>query len=147
MCSLSARVAGQNFLKALSATSARATQAPRRTDRSSDKRQPTPTTAEDFVLGVRSELPDPRFHAYRKDLADIGLAGCVIASHYAEPVDRVVAARAILRSAPSDDAEAIGELEPGEAFSLVEDNLAWSWGYAGEKRRVGYVPSAALRQP
>jgi hypothetical protein len=35
------------------------------------------------VLAGPSDLPDPDFHAYRKDLADIALAGRVIASHYA----------------------------------------------------------------
>ena len=91
-------------------------------------------------------MPDPRFNAYRKDLADISLAGRVVASHYAEPVERVIGNATTLRGAPSDDAEAIGELDPGVAFCLVDDSLAWSWGYAGAERRVGYVRSEALDQ-
>jgi hypothetical protein len=27
---------------------------------------------------------------------------------------------------------------------LLDDSLGWAWGYAGEDRRVGYVPSEAL---
>ena len=91
-------------------------------------------------------MPDPRFNAYRKDLADISLAGRVIASHYAEPVERVIALATALRSAPRDDSEAIGELEQGSTFCLVDDSLGWSWGYAGNERRVGYVRSEALNQ-
>ena len=32
----------------------------------------------------------------------------------------------------------------GEAFQMLDDSLGWAWGYAGEDRRVGYVPSEAL---
>ena len=68
----------------------------------------------------------------------------MIASHYAEPVDRIVVAPAVLRSAPSDDKQAIRALAPGEAFRALDDSLGWAWGYAGEERRVGYVKSDAL---
>ena len=27
---------------------------------------------------------------------------------------------------------------------MLDDSLGWAWGYAGEDRRVGYVPSEAL---
>jgi hypothetical protein len=73
------------------------------------------------------------------------LAGTVIASHYAEPVERRVANAAALRDGPSKDAEAIRELKSGESFLLLDDTLGWAWGYAGEDRRVGYVETAALR--
>jgi hypothetical protein len=68
----------------------------------------------------------------------------VIASHYAEPVPRQVESAAALRSGPSETAEEIRELEPGEPFLLLDDTLGWSWGYAGKDRRVGYVRSGAL---
>jgi hypothetical protein len=29
---------------------------------------------------------------------------------------------------------------------MLDDSLGWAWGYAGEERRVGYVPSSALLQ-
>jgi hypothetical protein len=96
------------------------------------------------VLAGPSDLPDPDFHAYRKDLADIALAGRVIASHYAEPLDRIIASPTILRRSPSDEAEAIRGLTAGEAFTMLDDSLGWAWGYAGEERRVGYVRSEAV---
>ena len=68
----------------------------------------------------------------------------MIASHYAEPVARVLKIGATLRSAPDDGAEAIAELHPGAVFALLDDSLGWAWGYAGDERRVGYVRSDAL---
>ena len=70
----------------------------------------------------------------------------MIASHYAEPVDCTVAAdQAVLRRSPSDEAEAIRELTPGEPFAMLDDSLGWAWGYAGKERRVGYVRSESVR--
>ena len=74
----------------------------------------------------------------------MALAGQVIASHYAEPVDRVVALRAPLLSTASEDAEVVRELEPGEPFAMLDDSMGWAWGYAGKDRRVGYIRSEAL---
>jgi len=68
----------------------------------------------------------------------------VIASHYAQPVDRLVAVRAALFAGPSQDSETIRELERGEPFALLDDSMGWAWGYAGKDRRVGYVRSEAL---
>ena len=70
----------------------------------------------------------------------------MIASHYAEPVGRVIRNPAELRASPSEQGEAIRELEPGNAFSMLDDSLGWAWGYAGTDRRVGYVKSDALRR-
>jgi hypothetical protein len=63
----------------------------------------------------------------------------VIASHYAEAVERKIVATSALRNAPSDHGELLIELEPGEPFWLLDDTLGWAWGYAGKDRRVGYV--------
>jgi hypothetical protein len=71
----------------------------------------------------------------------------VIASHYAETLDCMVATPTALRDAPSSDAPVIRELAEGEPFALLDDSLGWAWGYAGEKRRVGYVLSDALGTP
>jgi hypothetical protein len=131
-------------LKGSSATSARATAAPRPTARSSAKRPPTPTSASDFTLSGPSNPPAPDFNAYRKDLADVALTGAVIASHYAEPLPRVIEAATTLRRCPSDDGEPIVELQRGQVFDMLDDSLGWAWGYAGDERRVGYVPSSAL---
>ena len=57
------------------------------TARSSDRRPPSPTSAEQIVLKGPSDLPDPQFHAYRRDLADRSIAAQVISSHYADPVE------------------------------------------------------------
>jgi hypothetical protein len=133
-------------LKGSNATSARAaTAAPRHTDRSSDRPPLTPTSAEEFALSGPSNPPDPEYHAYRKDLADVALIGQVIASHYAEPVDRLIARDAELRAGPSDDSEVIGTVAAGDHFAFLDDTLGWAWGYAGEDRRVGYVRSEALK--
>lgn len=91
-----------------------------------------------------SSLPDPDHCAYRKDLADIALAGRVIASHFAKPIERRVTAAAELRPSPSDDGQSIRILQPEEPFALLDDSLGWAWGYAGTDRRVGYVRSEAL---
>jgi hypothetical protein len=96
------------------------------------------------VLAGPSDLPDPDFHAYRKDLADIALAGRVIASHYAKPLDRIIVSPTVLRRSPSDEAQAIRNLAAGEGFTMLDDSLGWAWGYAGEERRVGYVRSEAV---
>jgi dipeptidyl peptidase-like protein len=69
----------------------------------------------------------------------------VIASHYAEPVERWVREPTALRISASIDAEAVKQLATGELFLMLDDGLGWAWGYAGEERRVGYVPADALR--
>ena len=68
----------------------------------------------------------------------------MIASHYAEPVGRTLKSPAALRRAPSVDAETVREVEPGEPFLMLDESLGWAWGYAGDDRLVGYVPSDAL---
>ena len=84
-------------------------------------------------------------NAYRPDLADAALTGQVIASHYADPVDRVTASAVTLRQSASVEGEAIREMAAGELFCMLDDTLGWAWGYAGEDRRVGYVRSEALK--
>ncbi len=68
----------------------------------------------------------------------------MIASHYAEPVERSISASTELRQSPSDDADAIRTLERGEPFAMLDDTLGWAWGYAGKDHRVGYVKSEAV---
>jgi Bacterial dipeptidyl-peptidase Sh3 domain len=77
-------------------------------------------------------------------LADVALAGQVLASHYAEPVARVVAADAVLKSEPTEDSEALRHVEAGEAFQMLEESLGWAWGYAASDHRVGYLRSDSL---
>lgn len=56
----------------------------------------------------------------------------------------MVAAPAVLRAEPSDNATAVRDLDSGEPFEMLDDSLGWAWGYAGKERRVGYVKSSAL---
>jgi hypothetical protein len=77
-------------------------------------------------------------------LADVALAGAVIASHYAEPVEREIAHEAELRCAPGEGSEVIRQVNAGEPFSMLDESLGWAWGYAGTDRRVGYVKSGAI---
>ena len=68
----------------------------------------------------------------------------MIASHYAEPLRRVVGRATQLLAAPAAGSHAICELEPGDPFELVENSVGWAWGYGGRERRVGYVAADAL---
>lgn len=68
----------------------------------------------------------------------------MIASHYASPVARALRSSAILREAPNHQAAAIEELPAGTAFDLLDDSIGWAWGYAGDERIVGYIPSDTL---
>ena len=71
----------------------------------------------------------------------------MIASHYAEPLERAIVAATELRSGKSGDSVVICELQPGEPFAMLDDSLGWAWGYAGKDRRVGYVISSAIGAP
>jgi hypothetical protein len=68
----------------------------------------------------------------------------VIASHYAEPVERTVVSQATLRRSPSENADVVRDLAPGEPFAMLDESLGWAWGYAGDEQRVGYVRSGAV---
>ena len=84
-------------------------------------------------------------NAYRSDLADVALAGRVIASHYAEPLLRhLVAQRACCALRRPTMPKSSRELEPGDDIRLLDDTRGWAWGYAGPDRRVGYVRAEAL---
>jgi len=52
-----------------------------------------------------------------------------------------------LLAAPSDDAEPLIKLKPGDPFAMLDNSLGWAWGYAGKKRRVGYVRSEYVGEP
>ena len=54
---------------------------------------------------------------------------------------------ATLRPAPSDEAEPLLELKPGDPFSMLDNSLGWAWGYAGKARRVGYVRAETVGAP
>ena len=95
-----------------------------------------------FALAGPSGLPDPATHAYRKDLADVALAGLVIASHYAEPLERVIVAATPLLASPTVDGLVIAQLEAGAAFRMLDNSRGWAWGYYGA--HVGYLRGDAV---
>ncbi len=108
---------------------------------------PTPiadTPPGGYPLAGPSNLPDPRTHAYRVDLADVALAGRVIASHFAEPLERRLTGEAPLLASSADNAEVLARLTPGSVMLVLDNSRGWAWGYAGEQRVVGYVRSEAL---
>jgi hypothetical protein len=115
-----------------------------RTGRSSGNPPPSPTSVDSFALEGPANLPDPEFHAYRRDLADRSLAGRVIASHFVEPAEHTVVRAASFRAEPSEEAIVLHDLVPGDRFRLLESRFDWAWGYAGPDERVGYVRAEAL---
>src|SRR5687768_295861 len=88
------------------------------------------STAEGYSLTGPSLPLDPRVCAFRRDLADIALAGRIIAPHYARPVLRACGAQATcIRTLADADTPAISELLPGEPFAVLEYAGGWAWGY------------------
>jgi len=106
---------------------------------------PTPIAdapAGGFSLAGPSTHPDPRTHAYRQDLADVALAGVVIASHYAVPMPMTLTKATPLLAEPKLDSEQLAELAPGTELRILDKSRGWAWGYAGDA--VGYVAASAL---
>ena len=77
-------------------------------------------------------------------MADAALAGRVIASHYAEPLQRRLSSDASLYRAADADSDVLAELANGDEFGLLDSTGGWAWGYAGPDRRVGYVRAEAV---
>jgi hypothetical protein len=144
---------GPSFLKGSSATSAPATKAlpdsglPSARRASPSGSRPSPTVDGGYPLTGVSDLPDPDFHAYRQDLADVALADRVIASHYAEPLLRHLIAPALLYRSADEQSERLAELQAGDELWMLDDTRGWAWGYAGPDRRVGYVRDDAVERP
>ena len=74
----------------------------------------------------------------------MALAGRVIASHFAEPLERKLAVAATLLAEPADNGEVIAHLDAGTPLLMLDNSRGWAWGYAGEKRLVGYVRAEAV---
>lgn len=104
---------------------------------------PSPPADGGYPLSGPSDLPDPATHAYRPDLADVALAGRVIASHYAEPLLRHLVIDTALFALPAADGESLVQLKAGDAMLVLDNSRGWAWGYAPDGR-VGYVPAAAI---
>ena len=134
----------RNSLKALNATS----DTKRPQSRSAANGDSSSRTDERFQLTGESLTLDPRIHAYRKDIADIALAGQIFAPHYARPLLRTCGSVAApVRMTPAGDAESIAALEPGDAFAVLEYAGGWAWGYVQASHLVGYVEASALTDP
>jgi hypothetical protein len=104
------------------------------------------STDERFSLTGPSLPLDERIHAYRRDIADIALAGQIIAPHYARPVMRSCGPKpALVRRQPADGPIA-SELLPGEDFAVLEYSGGWAWGYCRADHYVGYVEAIELVQ-
>ncbi len=91
-----------------------------------------------FALSGVSSLPDPATNAFRKDLADVALAGQVIASHYAEPLLRHLICDTSAFSEPSEQSQAIASLSSGAPLQMLDCSRGWAWGYLADGR-VAYV--------
>jgi cell wall-associated NlpC family hydrolase len=103
------------------------------------------STAERFALTGPSLALDERVHAYRRDIADIALAGQLFAPHYARPLIRSCGVRAtFVRPRPSAEADPSSELLPGEEMSVLEFSGGWAWGYSRHDHYVGYVEAIEL---
>ncbi len=94
--------------------------------------------------GNAAEL-DPRFHAYRDDLAAAHLEDKVKAPRYETGVRRqVVAPSACLRREPRHDAPLATEALMGEILVLYDESEGWAWVQLERDDYVGYVPYEAL---
>lgn len=97
-------------------------------------------------LAGPSRRLDPRVHAFRPDLADIGLAGIVTAPRFAEGVVmHGVVASTMLRAAADDTSVAVSALLYGEQFTAFDIVHGWVWGQCGHDAYVGWVRATALR--
>lgn len=106
------------------------------------------STDDRFRLTGPSVVLDARLNAYRNDLADIGLAGRVLAPHYARPLMRGCGAHAAyVRTGADAESPIVSELLPGEDFAVLEYAGGWAWGYCAADHVVGYVEAIALAAP
>jgi len=105
----------------------------------------TSTPPKGFALTGRSVTLDPRVDAVRNDLADIRLAGRVVAPHFAAPMPCRIAHATVLRSAR--DGEVVAELSPGEVFEVLDLAGDHAWGRAPDRALVGYLDRTALGDP
>jgi len=100
-----------------------------------------------FRLDGPTRRLDPRTHAYRRDIADIALAGTLFAPHYAAPVLRAATASTMVRTAASHAAEASSQILPGEGFAVLDLAGDWAWGFSRHDHYVGYVAADVLGMP
>lgn len=92
---------------------------------------------------------DPRITPARPDLAASHLAGKVHAARFVDGHVREIAdPQAPLRRSPSPDAALETEALKGEHVTIYDSNEeGWSWGQLAADGYVGWLPTAALREP
>ena len=100
-----------------------------------------------FRLDGPTRRLDPRTHAYRRDIADIALAGMLFAPHYAAPMLRTAIVSTMVRTAASHAAEAASQILPGEDFAVLDLVGGWAWGFSQHDHYVGYVAADVLGTP
>lgn len=99
------------------------------------------------LAGVSLRL-DPRVNAVRADLADIALAGRVMAPRYVASVaTRGVLPTATIHAAPDPESVCLTELLLGEAFAVFDRVGIWAWGQCGTDKYVGWIRADALAEP
>ena len=97
-----------------------------------------------FHLDGPTRALDPRTNAFRRDIADVSLAGALFAPHYAAPMPRMALAATMMRKAAAHDSEAVSQLLPGEDFATLDVAGGWAWGYSLHDHYVGYVLADGL---
>ncbi len=103
------------------------------------KASPRATSAPVRLRGVSQPL-DRRIHAVRADIADIALAGRVIAPRFVAPASmRCGTSVATLHAAPDATAVAVSELLPGEDFAVFDRSGDWAWGQGASDAYVGWA--------
>lgn len=100
-----------------------------------------------FHLDGPTKRLDGRVNAFRRDVADVALAGTLFAPHYAAPMARVSRMSAMIRVAPDSGAEASSQILPGEDFEVLDVVAGWAWGFSRHDHYVGYVEADALSPP
>lgn len=96
------------------------------------------------LTGVSRPL-DRRVNAVRADLADIALAGRVIAARYVAPVMLCASLPVANLHAKADAASvAVSQLLYGEQFAMFDQSGGWAWGQGGADGYVGWARSDGL---
>lgn len=91
---------------------------------------------------------DPLRVPLRGDIAHIGLAGRYFVPHYVVPQQCMAGDMgATLFAGPSEDAEIIDGLAPGQRFDMLDSAGGWAWGCLGLEGPVGYIALADLVDP
>ncbi|MDT7933351.1 MAG: C40 family peptidase [Sphingomonadaceae bacterium] len=105
---------------------------------------PRPVPPPSRAAGTPPTL-DHRAALWRADLAEIGLAGHVLAASYAEPMRlRCVQPHVPMFAKADSQGAPVSELLWGEPFDAIELSGGWAWGRSVHDGYCGYVHATAL---